>query len=336
MADNEYLDELAGEVSDLEHIEGDLEAEGDLDGDIEIPKTYVDDDYNVLRNKPAINGHILVGDQTAQELEIDCALTSELDITRSVGGVSSGTVYPEGTTLESIMREMFNPIEYPSFTNPSASVSATGNKLQEMGAVVSSVVTVSFNRGTINPAYGTSGYRSGPAISYSLNGGPEQSGNSFFAEITSVNNTLRSVVKYSEGEQPKDSVGNDYDAPLPAGQVQSGVLSYEFVNALWANTANIQQIAKLALVSKSAKVKEFSFPEQTVLYPEVFDVPASWNITAIEVQNPLSGKWESASGEFDITPKTHLDAGGNETDYNRYTDNRGYNAGPRTIRIKWS
>lgn len=61
MADNEYLDELAGEVSDLEHIEGDLEAEGDLDGDVEIPRAYVEKDYEQLDNKPSINGTELIG-----------------------------------------------------------------------------------------------------------------------------------------------------------------------------------------------------------------------------------------------------------------------------------
>ena len=108
------------------------------------------------------------------------------------------------------------------------------------------------------------------------------------------------------------------------------------MNALWANTANIQVVAKQALVSFSAKIKEFTFPEQTALYPEIFDVPSTWNVTAIEVLNTLSGQWESVVGEFNTSTVQHDDAGGTATTYTRYTDNRGYNAGSRKIRIKWS
>lgn len=266
----------------------------------------------------------------------DAKLQSEMDVVISVGGIPVGTQYQKDTELETILRNMLSPVLYPSFTNPSASISTTGSKLLEMGTILNTVATVTFNRGSITPAYGTNGYRAGAATAYSLNGGDEQSSNSFFCEVTSQNNTLRALVKYAEGEQPKDSVGNDYGNPLPAGQVQTNTITYEFVHALWANTANIQEVAKLSLVSKSAKQREFVFPEQTVQYPEIFDVPSDWTVTAIEVLNPLSNKWESVINEFTVTSKIHLDAGGNEVTYNRYTDNRGYNAGSRTIRIKWN
>ena len=105
---------------------------------------------------------------------------------------------------------------------------------------------------------------------------------------------------------------------------------------MWANVNNITTVSKLSLVSKSAKVREMEFPAQTVANPETFDVPASWTVTAVETLNTLSNQWENCAGEFDITNTTHEDAAGNTVNYKRYTDNRGYSADSRKVRIKWS
>lgn len=322
------IDEVDGDVNGIDEIDGDIEPDGDeLEGDVEIATEYF--------KAASINGHPLDRDYLSPELDIE-VLKAALDASKQVGGVNVGDHYDQGTMLEQIIRDMLNPVENPRLVDPSASLTATGEKLLEKGDILNTVVTVSFNRGQINPAYGTSGYRSGPATGYSLNGSAYQDSNSFFYTITEEHTTLRGAVNYSEGEQPKNSIGEDYAEPLPAGNVRSSIISYEYVNALWANTSDIQNVVKQALVSMSAKVKEFNFPAQTELYPEIFDVPADWIITNIEVLNTLSNTWEDCSTEFNTSNTTHNDAGDNPTDYIRYTDNRGYNAGARKVRIKWS
>lgn len=264
------------------------------------------------------------------------ALDAELTATKTVGGINSGTVYAQGTSFETLWRNLLNPVEYPTFTNPSASISATGNKLLEVGATLSTTITATLNRGTITPAYGTSGYRSGAATDYALNGGSAQAGNTFNETVDGTNKSFTVVINYAAGEQPKDSIGNNYSSPLAAGSVTSNTINWEFVNAIWSNDAAISTIAKDALVSKSAKVKQFNFPAATVANPEVFDIPASWTVTAVEVLNTLSNQWESCAAEFTITDTTHDDAGGNSTAYKRYTNNLGYAMDSRSIRVKWS
>lgn len=263
-------------------------------------------------------------------------LTDDLTAAVTVGGITVGTQYEEGESLETILRDMLDPVMYPILTSPSATISATGAKLLETGATLNTVFTVTFNRGSINPAYGTSGYRSGAATGYSLNGGDAQSENTFSRTITSEQLTYRGTVEYGAGEQPKDSSGKDYSTPLAAGSVNTNTITYEFVDALWANTSNIATIAKLALVSKGAKQKDFTFPAQTVANPEVFDVPASWTVTAIQVKNDLSGAYEDAIDQFAVTNVTHNDAAGNAVNYKRYTFNLGYDTGSRNVRLKWS
>ena len=262
-------------------------------------------------------------------------LTSDLTASVAVGGVSVGDEFEQGTSLETVVRNILSPTLYPSFTAPSASMSASGAKLIEKGGSLAVVFTLTFNRGTINPAYGTSGYRAGAAQSYTLDG-TTQAENTFSKTITEEKTSYTGSVAYAQGEQPKDSNGNNYDSPLPAGSVNTNAVTYEFVNAIWANTSNISTVAKLSLVSKSTKQRDMTFPAQTVANPEIFDIPASWTVTAVQVKNDLSGAWEDAASQFTVTDTTHDDAGGTSTAYKRYTFNMGVGTGSRQIRVKWN
>lgn len=289
--------------------------------------------------------YMLIGDDPTQEsnwkaqgggsgggAELSDALTAVV----AVGGIAEGRTFASGTDIEAVLRAMLAPTLYPTLTGPSAALTGSGAKLLETGATLVATLTATLNRGSINPAYGTSGNRAGEATGYALNGGASQATGTWNETVSETNRSFQAVISYAAGEQPKDSAGGDYDEPLQAGSVTSNTVTYDFVPALWSNAADIATIAKEALVAKSAKVKEFAFPAQTVANPETFDVPASWTVTAVEVLNDLSGKWEDCSGEFAITDTTHDDAAGNPVAYKRYSDNRGYNAGPRSVRVKWS
>lgn len=254
----------------------------------------------------------------------------------SVGGVDSGTAYERGTLLETIVRDMLSPTLYPTLTDPRLIISPSSSTLLEKGTSKIETITAQFSRGSIDPAYGTDGYRSGPVETYCINNGDPQTSNIFTVALDQTHNTFIGTANYTEGPQPKDSSGQDYDYPLPAGSINSSVLTYEFVNAIWANETSAETISKCELVSFSAKQKVFVFPNCSIANPEVFDVPASWSITAIEVKNDLNNLFEDCSVEFTASDITHSDAGGNSVAYTRYTCNLGYDMASRTIRIKWS
>ena len=263
-------------------------------------------------------------------------LSDDLTTAISVGGIEAGTEYAKDTPLETVIRDMLEPTLYPTLTNPSASMTATGAKLLEKGATLNTTFTLTLNRGSINPQYtAESSYRSGSATSYTLDG-TSQAGNTFSITVTEAKKSYQGSVAYGAGVQPKDSKGNNYNSPLPAGSVNTNTINYEFVDALWANTSSIATVAKLALVSKSAKQKDFAFPAQTVANPETFDVPASWSVTAILVKNDLSGLYEDALSQFTVTDISHNDASGTSVAYKRYTFNLGYDTGARSVRLKWS
>ena len=302
--------------------------------DVKI-RELTQDEYDALTQEEQLNGTIYFitdGESGGGSAE----LLSALIATQTVGGVNAGKTYAEGTSLETIIRDMLAPVLYPSFTNPSASISVSGSKILESGSTASKTFTVTFNRGSINPAYGTSGYRAGVATSYSLNGGEEQGTGSFTETVSSSNKTFQATVNYAAGEQPKDSSGANYSSPLPAGSVNTSTITYEFVDCLWANVSNITTITKQSVISKSAGVKQFNYPAATETNPEVFDVPASWNVTAVEVLNSLSNQWEAADDQFSLTSVTHNNAAGDSVSYVRYTCNLGMDIGDRSVRVKWN
>ena len=266
----------------------------------------------------------------------DGEITTGFTTAIKVGGIEPGTEYAEGTSFEKILSDMLTPVLYPTLSNPSVSLSGSGNKLLEAGATQAVTLTATFNRGSISPAYGTSGYRAGAATGYKLNTGTEQAGNTWNVTVSESNKSFKATVYYGAGEQPKDSKGKNYSSPLAAGSVTSSIISYDFVDALWSNVDDIEAVAKMGLIAKSTKQKDFVFPDATEDFPEVFDVPASWNVTAIEVKNDLSGAFEDASDQFDITDTTHNNAGDTSVNYKRYTCNLGMDIGSRTIRLKWS
>ena len=123
------------------------------------------------------------------------SLTEAITVAVDVGGISAGTTYDVGTPIEDIISDLLSPTLYPSFTNPSASLSGTGSKLLETGATLAVTLTATFNRGTINPAYGTSGYRAGAATGYTLNSGTEQAENTWSETVTASNRQFSASAK---------------------------------------------------------------------------------------------------------------------------------------------
>ena len=273
----------------------------------------------------------------ALETAIQSAGTSDgktavaITVSNDIGNYGKGDVIDAGTAFEQIFKTMLSKTLVPVLTPPSAGITTTANKLLETGSTVTATFVVTYNRGSINPAYGTDGFRAGEATGYILNGGPEQVSNTFSEEVSESNKTFSATVKYGEGTQPKNSDGANYDEPLQAGQVNTNTITFEFVDALWSNAANIANIVKEQLVSKSAGVKVFNAAAQTAASPFVFDVPASWTVSAVELYNTLSGQWGSCTAEFTVTDFDH-----DGVAYKRYTNNLGYGVGDRQYRIKWT
>ena len=87
------------------------------------------------------------------------------------------------------------------------------------------------------------GQRSETVIGYSLNGATVQANNSFPITVSESNKQFTIKANYNEGEQTKDSEGNNFGTVLSAGSAQTTTI-YSFVETICANTSSINTLSK--------------------------------------------------------------------------------------------
>lgn len=184
----------------------------------------------------------------------------------AVGGIPQG-VDLNGKNIYEILTMMLYGTLNPLLMNPS--LRATVNPLY---AIIGDNIKVRgvaiYDRGSIKPAYGTSGFRAGEAISYTINGEEKSSVQSEYAfelDINSVargDNMITISVKHAAGEQPKNSAGEDYDKPYPAGVLNTSVIVHG-VYPLYVSDSNgsLQQLPPETQVGTEGYIEVTVAPE---------------------------------------------------------------------------
>jgi hypothetical protein len=226
----------------------------------------------------------------------------------TVGGITAGTVLT-GLTTNQILEEILVPTLNPTLTAPYNSFVKTSPSadLYEIADVQTIAFSATFNRGTISPAYGTSGNRSGlPSIyNYTGTGLPSTHSSSALSDTQSAtaysiiqgNQSWSSTVTYLIGEQPKNSKGGNYSTPLAAGTTGSITRTIEGVYPLFATTVAIATQTKQTLVSMlSANNIVIPMVAQTAGYKQSFEIPNTWlssrPLVGVQTYNTVSGQWE--------------------------------------------
>lgn len=270
----------------------------------------------------------------------------------SVGGIpNASTFFATPKTFEETMQAMFYPTLYPALQDPGNSFSDNVANLQEIGTSINIQFTSSFSRGSINPQYtAASPYRSGlgNTVLYTGTGLVNVGSYPLSPNIQTVSGyvvligtqTWTSAWSYDVGVQPKDSVGNDYMSPWPAGTTGYQSTSFEGVYALYGTTSTISNPdTKQALVSMlTGNNVVFALVAQPTSSPaQSFDIPDAWTgaptnrpLVGLEQFNTLTSTWDSILlSQWTTSSITH---GG--INYTRYTWN-GDPIGARQIRLKF-
>lgn len=255
----------------------------------------------------------------------------------AVGGYPVGTTF-NAQTVTQMFDGLFNPELFPNLTNPSSSFSLTQEGMQEIGAVLPSLnFSASFSRGSISPAYGTSGFRSGLPNQYIYTGvGLSTKALSTLSDTNTVSNytvisgaqSWTGRVAYDVGEQPKSSKGNDFSTPLAAGNTSSITRTITGVYPYFATTVGITTQTKQALASHAATyfqanvVAESGGDKQTVWLPAAFST-----IVGIQFYNTVSSTWDWLGGSktnslllFTVTNE-NLTINGSSVSYKKYMHN---------------
>lgn len=281
-------------------------------------------------------------------------------VNQTIGGVESGTTFfAGGKNLGQIMASMFFPTLFPTLTSPSNGFSNNILALQEIGDSLNIQFTGIFNRGSINPAYGTSGFRSGLPNTYHYTGTglPGSISETSLSNIQNVVNyivligiqTWTSAISYDAGEQPKDSEGNDFDNPLPTGTTGYVSSSFEGVYPLFGTTSSISNPdTQQPLVSMlSGNNVTFNMMTETGGDKQSFDIPDAWtgaptnrSLVGVETYNTVSLSWEYQGGSagasltyWTSSANTHT-IQGNVINYTRYSYNSD-DRGDIQIRLKF-
>ena len=268
----------------------------------------------------------------------------------TIGTAPSGaTFYPigaltdpsalEGKTVEEILLMMFYGVTNPTFVNPSLTIDLGDLDTLIVGKPTTISGKMVFNRGSITPPYGTSGYRAGEATEYLVNGAPTAA--NFSLEVTPAagDNIITCEVKYAQGEQPFNSAGQAYDKPLPAGSVIA-VARLQAVNQIYTgeNLDSTLDFSWFEEEDGSGEGYQALIATETATTKQSFAIAASVKVVGIKQFEPMTQTWMWIGGSaatsltyFDTTRISGDTLGENE-DYILYTHN-GSLTGQRELRI---
>lgn len=222
------------------------------------------------------------------------SLSSTVSTVEKLGGIAAGTTVAQltGKSYNEIFDTLIFPTVNPTFTNPSASISLKSySNIQEIGAVAPTTANfnVSFNAGAINLAGKKQNNRAG---AQNIEASKILYGSSKIEDLPetvvagAMDYYYRAV--YAQGPQPKDSKGNNYQTPLPAGSVDSSkvtVTGYRPAYSGLVSTNNITQevikgMTKTVSAKKTVKVSG-PITEQYIC----FAAPTGWNVSNIKDSN---------------------------------------------------
>ena len=267
----------------------------------------------------------------------------------TVGGISAGQTF-NNKSVQEMWNMLLYPTQNPTLTAPNNTFSiAPSTNIRIIGDVIPTLTfTSTFSRGSINPPYGTSGFRSGLPNKYNYTG----TGLPATVNSTSLTNTqtVTSItvgigtmtwtcsVSYDGGEQPKNSVGANYSTPLAANTTSPKTVSIMGVYPYFATTVDIATLTQQPLSAMDASYVEFNVVGESGGNKQRFEFPDAWStITGVQSYDTYLGwYWLSGSKANSLSTFTKTTTvrtiNGHSVNYNLYTHN-GSTIGGRQLRI---
>ena len=241
-------------------------------------------------------------------------LTKSVTAAVDVGGIAKTTNYATGTDLETIIADLLEPVLYPTFVSPSASLSYTANNYYVVGDTIPAKTgTVTYNPGSIDIDGVKQNNRGGAAKTYDFETiGADSDYTSYGATSgtfsvpalkKSTKGTLKVIgyVDFDTGPQPKDSKGNNYDVPFDASTV-SAEKTFNFILNMYYGVSSSPTISNFtglatSLSPKGNKTFNFTTNNQymvfaydsdygnlkSILDSNGFETISGWNKTTIVV-----------------------------------------------------
>ena len=256
--------------------------------------------------------------------------------------IPSGTTFANKTFPE-MMDLMLYPELDPTLTNPSNTFSISPSGLREIGETIATItLSATFNKGSISPAYGTTGFRSGDPNNYVYTGtGATDNASTALTDTETVSsytvlqgsNSWTGAVAYDAGPQPLTSKGNNFSSPLSAGTTSVITRTITGVYPTFATTSAIGTLTKQSLQVMTTYIQVSMVAETGNGDKQTIDIPDAWStITGIQQFNTLSNSWDTVQLSTFTTSATTQTIQGNSVNYTKYVYN-GDTIGSRQLRF---
>ena len=241
-----------------------------------------------------------------------------------------------GKSTNQILEELLVPVLYPTLTSPTNSFTSDASPFYEVGEIVTINFTSNFNRGTINPAYSTSGFRSGLPTAYNYSGDalPTNVPSTSLSDSQSLVNytivqgyqTFTSNVDFSAGEQPLNSKGGNFSSALSSGNSGDKYITIEGVYPVFANTDVINSMEKQSLVSMYSTELVLILAAESGGDKQSFELSNYFAaLSGVQTFNTVSNSYEYQGGSelaslanWDVSYVTET-VQGVSADYTKYT-----------------
>lgn len=280
-------------------------------------------------------------------LKYKSALSDDIATVNDLGGIPAGTTVAQlkNKTFSQLFDELIFPTVNPTFEAPSAFLilksTATTPTIQEVGTTGASVpVAASFDMGYdpgaikiagVKKQNRGGGLRAAESFIY-INNAPNAK--KFPTEIPEGSIVYKYRAAYTQGPQPLDSKGNNYQTPLPAGTVDSDAIAITGVYPYFTNKDNNEAFAKLALtIFNNLNAVKFKAEGPN---KHAFKIPVKYTLTKVELLNTLSGKYENYGIDKFTKTTENIEVQGKQVSYAVYTRNdAGFN-GESTFNITFN
>lgn len=235
--------------------------------------------------------------------------TSEMPGFTALGQLTSAEQI-EGKTAEEILLLMLFGLVNPTLTDPSLKVALSDDMEQPIIGRPSLLKgALTFDRGSISPAFGTSGYRAGVPTKYVVGDLEVATSSTSYDFEFSLTPTEKEIsipysVSYGAGEQPVNSAGQPFGAPLSAGSI-SGVLKATAVYPLYDLNGNNKDFTWFEDEDGSGYfsvfMSEMSGTRQS------FAVSSKTNVIGVKAFNALTQQWEWLGSQTAAISLTYFD-----------------------------
>lgn len=149
----------------------------------------------------------------------------------SVGGVTTGTTFAQGATIESVLRAILIQAIHPTYVAPTAVLASTITSLQqESGSVISPQLSFTFTQNNAGALAGSLLYRNGTQISNAM---PYTDANVTLVDGTPI--AYSANVSYAQGACLNNNLGTqDCTGRINAGSVPTNTITYYgYRNVFW-------------------------------------------------------------------------------------------------------